>query len=179
MKKMYSWILKLLGWRVKVDIQLPNKCVLCVAPHTSNWDLPLGLTAYRSIGQKVSFLIKKDWFFFPMNLIFNFLGGIPVNRTKKMSLTDQIAEIFNSKEYFHLAITPEGTRKATSEWKMGFYYIALAAKVPIVIISFDYKYKEIKLHETYYPTGEMEKDMDHIKSFYKDINARFPKQFSL
>lgn len=179
MKKIYSSFLRLLGWKVKVDIQLPNKCILCVAPHTSNWDLPLGLVAYRSIGQKVSFLIKKDWFFFPMNLIFGSLGGIPVDRSKKTSLTDQIADIFNSKDYFHLAITPEGTRKVASEWKMGFYYIALAAKVPIVIISFDYKFKEIKLHEAFFPTGDMDKDLAHIKSFYKNINARFPKQFNL
>lgn len=177
--KFYKKILSKLGWKLDNKIQLPDKCVLCVAPHTSNWDLPLGLTAYKALGKKPHFLIKKSWFFFPLNLIFKSLGGIPVDRSKKNSLTEQVVELFNSNDYFNLAITPEGTRKKNSNWKQGFYYMALAAKVPIVIVTFDYKFKEIVIHAMFTPTGNIENDMPIIKSYYKDVNAKFPENFAI
>ena len=177
MRKICNWIFRLMGWSIQMDIDLPDKCVICAAPHTTNWDLPIGLLAYTSIGGKASFLIKKSWFFFPMNLLFNTLGGIPVDRSKKTSLTEQIAEIFNSKEKFQLAITPEGTRKANAEWKMGFYYIALTAHVPIVVASFDYSKKLITFHNTITPSGDIAKDLPIIKSYYKSSMAKYPDKF--
>ncbi len=130
MKKICKFIIKLIGWKILVRTSLPDKCVICVAPHTSNWDLFLGLIIYKSMGRKASFLIKKDWFFFPMNLIFRALGGIPVDRSRKTSLTEQMAEEYARRENFQLAITPEATRKLNTEWKKGFYFIAQAANVP-------------------------------------------------
>lgn len=169
----------MMGWTIVSEIDFPDKCVICVAPHTSNWDMPIGYLAYTAMGRKASFLIKKDWFFFPMNILFNALGGIPIDRSKSMSMTDQIVEVFNSRDKFNLAITPEGTRKPNADWKKGFYYIALAAKVPIVVASFDYKNKVITFHETVSPTGDIEKEMAYIKSFYKDAHAKFPENFIL
>lgn len=179
MKKISALILSLLGWKINITFPIPPKCVLCIAPHTSNFDLPLGLIAYKSIGQKASFLIKKDWFFFPLNILFKALGGIPVDRSKKTSLTDQIVKIYNERKIFHLAITPEGTRKPNAEWKMGFYYIALKANVPIVIISFDYKLKLINVHDVFNPTGKAEEDIEKIKNYYRNVQAKFPNQFVL
>jgi len=48
-----------------------------------------------------------------------------------------IAKIFHEKEVFRLAIAPEGTRKKVTEWKTGFYYMALKANVPIIPVAFD------------------------------------------
>lgn len=179
MKRISKFILKSLGWSIKCNVDLPDKSVICVAPHTSNWDLPLGLMVYKSMGRKASFLIKKDWFFFPMNMLFNALGGIPVDRSRKTSLTEQIAEVYNSKEKFELAITPEGTRKAAAEWKMGFYYIALAAKVPIIIASIDYKKKKVVFINQLIPSGDAEADLATIKTYYKGVTAKFPEKFIL
>lgn len=179
MKKVYKFILKRLGWTIKTSIELPNKSVICVAPHTSNWDLPLGLIVYKAMGRKASFLIKKDWFFFPMNILFDALGGIPVDRSKKTSLTEQIAEVFNSKEKFELAITPEGTRKPNPDWKMGFYYIAMAANVPIVVVSIDYQKKEVHFDKQVTPSGNLEVDLAIIKDSYKEVNAKYPDNFML
>lgn len=179
MKSICKFILKLAGWSIRTNVDFPKKCVICVAPHTSNWDLPIGLMVYTSMGNKASFLIKKDWFFFPMNILFNALGGIPVDRSKKTSLTEQIAEIFNKRERFQLAITPEGTRKANAEWKMGFYYMALAANVPILVASFDYKKKEVEFHKTVNATGDLDKDLAIIKDCYKNVTAKVPENFIL
>jgi 1-acyl-sn-glycerol-3-phosphate acyltransferase len=97
------------GWKLgPVDgVDLP-KCIVCVAPHTSNWDFIVGKLFYTSIGCNAGFLIKKEWFFFPFNLLFNWLGGVPVDRGKRTSVTDQMVERFKTSERFQLAVTPEG-----------------------------------------------------------------------
>lgn len=179
MKNICKFILRLIGWRVTGLTDLPSKCVICVAPHTSNWDLPLGLIVYKSIGRKASFLIKKEWFFFPMNLIFKLLGGIPVDRSRKTSLTEQMSEIYAKNETFQLAITPEATRKLNTEWKKGFYFIAMAANVPIVVAALDYGKKEVDFKMVLMPTGDVDKDIAEIKAYYKDVTAKHPQHFSL
>lgn len=179
MRAICKFILRLAGWKTVGLSDYPLKCIFCVAPHTSNWDLPLGLVAYKAMGRRASFLIKKEWFFFPMNLIFKMLGGIPVDRSRKTSLTEQIAEIFAGREKFQLAITPEATRKRNPDWKMGFYYIAIAANVPIVVVAMDYKKKEIDFKKVIKPSGDAEADLKTIKACYKDVTARHPKNFAL
>jgi len=179
MKSICKFILKMIGWKVVVRTELPKKCVICVAPHTSNWDLLLGLIVYKSMGRKARFLIKKEWFFFPMNFIFNMLGGIPVDRVRKTSLTDQMTEKFERYDDFQVAITPEATRKRNPEWKRGFYYIAMAANVPIVIAAIDYAKKEVEFKKIIFPTGDADADMVEIKACYKDVTARHPENFAL
>lgn len=179
MKKICNFILKLIGWKIVGITNLPDKSVICVAPHTSNWDLLLGLIIYKAMGRKASFLIKKEWFFFPMNLIFNIIGGIPVDRSRKTSLTEQMSELFAEREHFQLAITPEATRKLNPEWKKGFYFIALAAKVPIVVVALDYGKKEVDFKKILIPSGDADADIDEIKACYKGVKARHPKYFSI
>jgi len=179
MKKALSKaILKMAGWKLGPveGVELP-KCVICVAPHTSNWDFPIGKLFYTSIGCTASFLIKKEWFFFPFNLLFKALGGVPIDRSKRTSVTEQMVEEFNSRLVFQLAITPEGTRKRASEWKKGFYYIALAAKVPILLGYFDYAKKEVGIKTVFYPTGDADEDIKKIRSYYKGVKGRNPKNF--
>ena len=39
LKKLHNWILyKQLGWTAEVDQPHPDKFIICLAPHTSNWD---------------------------------------------------------------------------------------------------------------------------------------------
>lgn len=177
MKSICRFILRIIGWKATGKTDYPSKCVICVAPHTSNWDLILGLIIYTSMGRKSYFLIKKDWFIFPFNLLFKALGGIPVDRSKKTSLTEQIAAEFEKREKFQIAVTPEGTRKPNNEWKKGFYYIALAARVPIVIVALDYKRKEANFKEVLFPSGDIEVDMKTIKACYDDVTGRHPDRF--
>ena len=77
MKKAISKaLLRLAGWKLGPVVEDVPKCVICVAPHTSNWDFIVGKLFYTSIGRNASFLIKKEWFFFPFNLLFDWLGGV-------------------------------------------------------------------------------------------------------
>lgn len=171
-------ILRMAGWKLgpTEGVTLP-KCVICAAPHTSNWDFPVGKLFYTSIGCTASFLIKKEWFFFPFNLFFKAVGGVPIDRSKRTSVTEQMVEQFNSRPVFQLAITPEGTRKAAAEWKKGFYYIALEAQVPILLGYFDYVKKEVGIKAVFHPTGDVEADIRKIRSYYKGVKGRNPHNF--
>ena len=80
-----------------------------------------------------------------------------MNRQKNENKVDTIAKIFQEKEVFRLAIAPEGTRKKVSEWKTGFYYMALKANVPIIPVAFDYGKKQVVYHAPFYPTGNIDR----------------------
>ncbi len=170
-------ILKLFGWSVRYTVEEPQKSIICVAPHTSNWDFILGKLAYWSERKEAGFLMKKSWFFFPAGYLFKAMQGVPIDRSKRMSVTDQMVKIFNKRERFHLAITPEGTRKAVPEWKTGFYRIAVGAGVPIQLAYLDFGKKEIGITEVFYPTGDEKADMSHIYNFYRNVTAKKPEQF--
>lgn len=178
MKRTSKFILtKILGWSV-VDkaVDVP-KCVVAVAPHTSNWDFIIGKLAYSSLGRTANFLIKKEWFFFPFNLFFKSIGGIPVERNKKTSMTEVLAAEFDKHEQLHLAITPEGTRKPRKEWRKGFYFIAHKANVPILLIALDYGKKEAAVLDIFYPTGDYKTDIVKIRAYYKDVTPKKPENF--
>lgn len=179
MQKLSQWILKLFGWKAYVTVAEPPKSVICVAPHTSNWDFPIGELSYLSLGRKSSFLIKKSWFFFPMGQLFTALGGVPVDRSKRTSVTQQMADEFAKREKFHLAVTPEGTRSLVAKWKMGFYHIAVQANVPIQLAYIDYAKKELAIKEVFYPTGDEKTDLEKIQEYYKNVHAKFPEKFNL
>ncbi len=179
MQKISQFILKLFGWTIKVQVDEPKKSVICVAPHTSNWDFPIGKLSYLALGREASFLIKKSWFFFPMGYFFDAMGGIPVDRSKKSSITDLMADEFQKREHFHLAITPEGTRSLVDKWKMGFYHIAVKAGVPIQLAYLDYGKKEMGIMDIFYPTGDENADLEKIQHYYSNISARFPEKFNL
>ena len=171
------WALHLLGWKIGPKGDDVPKCVICVAPHTSNVDFTMGKLFYNAIGRKAKFLIKKEWFVFPLSLIFKNMGGIPINRSKSSSTTEQLAEEFSRRDVFHLAITPEGTRKKAEEWKKGFYYIALKAGVPIQVAYIDYGKKEVGIKTTFYPTGNADEDIFTIRSMYEGIIGCHKKNF--
>lgn len=172
--------MKLIGWKAAVSVVIPEKCIFCVAPHTSNFDFLLGKVMFCAIGGKrPSFLIKKEWFAFPFGLIFNRIGGIPVDRGRKTSLVDQIVERFQHQDRFQLAITPEGTRKANPKWKLGFYHIAKKANVPILLTYIDYKKKEVGIDRYFTPTDNEEEDIRQIKRYFKDFVGKNPEGFTV
>ena len=176
--KLCSWLLyKRLGWTKEVTQPHPEKFIICLAPHTSNWDFALGQMYSRAEGMKINFLMKKEWFFWPLGPIFKRMGGIPVWRSKKSSMTDNLAETAKKMDKFQLCITPEGTRSPNPDWKKGFYYIALKADIPILLYGVDYEKKEIVCTRTFIPTGNIDADMKVIKDYFKDFKGKYPEKF--
>lgn len=174
-----KYILKLFGWEVCCSVPDYPKCIICVAPHTSNWDFVLGKLAYWSLGRQAGFLIKESWFFFPMNILFKALGGIPVSRRRGSSLTETLIKKFDSTDRMSLAITPEGTRSKVSEWRTGFLHIAYDAHVPIVLGAIDAANKIIHLEKTFNPTGDIPADMNVIKNYYRQFDGLKPENFAV
>lgn len=179
MKKLCEKILKWCGWTIANEVELPDKCVICIAPHTSNWDFVWGNLFNVVMQAKSHFFMKKEWFRFPLGGIMRSLGGIPVDRSKHTSLTDQIAAEFAKHEKFQVGITPEGTRKYNPNWKRGFYVIAQKANVPIVLSVIDFAKKELGYKRIFTPTGNYDADIVLIKEFYKDAKGKYPELFGL
>lgn len=178
---MWKQILRIFGWKVDITVPHRQKCIICVAPHTSNYDFILGLSAYKSIGRKANFLMKESWFFFPLGLLFKKLGGIPVKRDKKSDMTSRIIERFHESDYINLAITPEGTRSRTNRWHSGFLYIAQGTGVPVQLGVIDYRNKKIIIRDEMQPSGDIADDMRTIRRFYSGFtdSAYKPDKFRL
>ena len=177
MKRVSTFILnRILGWKVENSFpKEPKKYIIIAAPHTSWIDFPIAILARMSVGTMVHFIGKGSLFKFPFGYFFRALGGTPVDRTKSNKLVDAVINLFNSKEEFRLALSPEGTRKKVAHWKTGFYYIAKGAKVPVVMATLDFENKKLKISEPYYVTGDLEKDFEHFNLFYKNVKGRNPE----
>ena len=168
-----------MGWTTRIEVEHPDKYILCLAPHTSNWDFIIGLLYSRAEGMKINFLMKKEWFFWPLGGWFRHLGGIPVYRDKHTSMTDALADTARKTPRFRLCVTPEGTRSLNPEWKKGFYFIALKAGIPILIYGLDYQRRLIECKHVMTPSGDVEADMKKIKTYYKDFKGKKPELFTV
>lgn len=174
------FILRIAGW--KVDITVPDypKCIICVAPHTSNWDFIIGKLAYASVGRKAGFLMKESWFFFPLGAFFRSIGGVavPRRRGKSGSLVDFLIKKYDNSDRLTLAITPEGTRSRTTAWHTGFLRIAYEAKVPIVLGAIDFADKCVTITREFSPIGDIDHDLASVKEYYKDFKGLYPEKFT-
>ena len=177
LRPLYLFLFRLFGWRINGSFPSElKKYIIAVAPHTSNWDFPVGVAA-RSILriQSARFLGKSQLFKPPYGWLFRALGGYPVERSTSHDLVDQVVKIFNNHEKFILALAPEGTRKKVKKFKTGFYYIAKKANVPIIPVGFDFGKKEVVLGQPLYPSDNIESDFEILYSFYRNITGRNPE----
>ena len=172
---LYRWM----GFSEVVTETRPEKYIIVMAPHTSNWDFVVGTLYARAEGFQCNFLIKKEWFFWPMGILMRKLGGIPVYRDTKTGSTERLATLAMQSKEFHLCITPEGTRQPNREWKRGFYYIALKAQLPILLYGLDYRKKVIECTKVIIPNGDVEGQMAEIKEYFARFTAKKPENFSI
>lgn len=165
-------ILRWMGWRVTVTVPNYRKCIICVAPHTSNWDFIIGKLVYASVNRHAGFLMKQAWFFPPLSWIFRAMGGIPVPPVHGSDLTGEIIKRFNEADSMQLAITPEGTRSRVDNWRTGFLRIAHGANVPICLAVLDFATKTVDVSQTFVATGDIDADMQYIRDFYRNSGAK-------
>ena len=174
------WLLyKRMGYRFEETVKRPRKYIIALAPHTSNWDFIVALLFMGAEKFQCGFMMKKEWFFWPLGPIFRHMGGIPVYRDKNHSVTDILAQKAREAEDFHLCITPEGTRRLQPEWKRGFYYIALKAELPILLYAIDYPGKRIVCTKVLHPSGNVEQDMKIIMDYYRPYQGKYPDKFAV
>ena len=171
--------MRLTGWKFEGAFPNEPKFVIIVAPHTSNWDFPLGVAALFSLGFRIAFMGKHTIFKWPLGPFMRWLGGIPVERSVSRDRVAETVAAFNGADQLILAIAPEGTRKLVPRWKTGFYHVAHGAHVPIVPVSFDFGRKVVGLGPPFMPTGDQEGDIAQIKEFFRGAIARHPENFAM
>ena len=174
------WVLHLKGWQVLGALPADTpKCVLIAAPHTSNWDLPYTLMVAFCLRLNIYWMGKASIFRWPFGPLMRWLGGIAVDRTKSNNLVAaSAAAISAASGPLQLVVPPEGTRGKTPHWKTGFYFIALEARVPIVMAYMDYERKLSGLGPVFQPTGDVDADMAAIKRFYAPFKGRRAAKFA-
>lgn len=153
-----------------------DKAVVVGAPHTSNWDGYWLLVYKVAYGVDVKFFVKKQMFWFPMNILLKGLGGVPLDRVDSRSAVRQAVDAFNENDQFLFGLAPEGTRSRTEYWKSGFYRIAEEAGVPIVLGFFDYPNKRLGFGPMMTLTGDVDADMKIIRSFYETVGGQTPEK---
>lgn len=166
-------ILRICGWRREGRLPDIPKYVMIVAPHTSNWDMPIGMAIVFAFKLKLNWLAKESLFRWPFGGLIRWLGGIPINRSKSCDVVARSIQTFKDKKMI-MVVAPEGTRKKANYWKTGFYHIALGANVPIVMGFIDYARKVGGIGPTLIPTGNIEFDMQKIRCFYDEITGKIP-----
>jgi 1-acyl-sn-glycerol-3-phosphate acyltransferase len=170
-------ILKAGGWTIVGDIPKVDKAVLIAAPHTSNWDGIWGMVYRVAAKLDVHFFAKRSLFWFPLGPILRLLGGVPLDRDRAGGAVQQAVDLFDANETMIFGLSPEGTRKHTGYWKTGFYRIAVAADVPIILGHFDYAKREIGITRLLPLTGDRDADLDAIREYYASHgSARHPEK---
>lgn len=176
LQRLAAHIASRIGWHAEANLPVPDKCVIIGAHHTSGTDFFAMLLLTTALGIKFHWVAKDTLFWGPMGWLARSLGGIPVNRKKRTDFVARMAALFKERQVLRLGIIPEGTRAKASYWKTGFYYIALAAQVPIVMGFADYGRKIVGLGPTLIPSGDIQADMQVIREFYSHIKGRYPHQ---
>ncbi|KAF0163054.1 MAG: phospholipid/glycerol acyltransferase [Rhodocyclaceae bacterium] len=172
------FILKLLGWRLLDLSQRPAKAVVIAYPHTSNWDFPVTLLALAALPFRAHWVGKDTMFRGILGPIMRGLGGIAVNRRERTGFVERVADEFRRRENFHLIIATEGTRSRQAGWKSGFYRIAVAAGVPVIMAVVDYPKREAGLLASIELTGNEDADMARIAACYEGRKGYHPENAS-
>jgi len=170
-------ILWLTGWRIVGGVPAVPKYVLIAAPHTSNWDFPVALMVCFALRLRVYWMGKASLFPPLLGAVMRWLGGIPVNRARSGNLVQATVDAYNSNQRLIVIVPPEGTRSKVTQWKTGFYYIALGAGVPIALGYLDFSRKEAGLSRMFEPTGDIAADMVEIQAFYAGFTGKNPGKF--
>jgi 1-acyl-sn-glycerol-3-phosphate acyltransferase len=179
LSRLSMWILNILGWTVQADLPDFKKYVVIAAPHTSNWDFPLGILLGKAMQLKPHWMGKHTLFRWPYGWFFRLIGGTPIHRDSGKNYIQQLTDLFDQSDRLVLALAPEGTRRKTDHWKTGFHRIARAANVPIVMAYLDFGHKQVGLGDMFYPGEDIEADFARIREFYSDRKGKYPEQASL
>lgn len=167
-------LLKLIGWTFYFKPLPGPHGIAVVYPHTSNCDFFIGLLAKWAVGLQFRWLAKDSLFRGPMGFMMRYWGGVAVDRSAPQGAIARLAQTMRASKWFWLAITPEGTRSYRPCWKSGFYRIALAAEVPVLLVAIDYGKKVVDVTHTMMLTGDEAADMAAIAKYYEDVRALYP-----
>lgn len=169
-------VLRIAGWRIDGRVPALPRMVVCVAPHTSNWDFVIGYAAKMTLGLRAHWLGKHTLFRAPFGGFMRRMGGIPVDRSAAHGVVAQVADWYRREPQLMLGVTPEGTRRKVDRWKTGFYHIAREADVPIWPVALDWGTRVVRLGEPLVPTGDETADLEVLQAFFRRARGRVPER---
>ncbi len=172
-------LLEMFGWKLISNTPVNRKYVIICAPHTSLWDYPLFLFALFSVDNNCRWLGHSKIFRGPLGPIARCFGAFELENNSRKSFVQKLSNELSREESLVFCLTPEGSSSFVPRWRSGFYYIALTANVPIGLGFIDYKNKTLGLGDYFMPTGDIEKDLNFIRHFYRDVTPRNPDRAGL
>ncbi len=177
--RLAAWMMHAFGWRIEVLDPLPEKCVIIVYPHTSNWDFPVGLlskwaTGLTAVSEAMRFAGKESLFRAPWGAFFRAVGGFPVNRSGSNGFVDQMTARFANESRLRFVLSPEGTRSFAPHMRSSFYFVAKAAKVPVILGALDFSGKRMLVNEVFTPGDDVDADLRRIEAYYQSIASTGP-----
>ena len=170
-EKLITWR----GWTIVGTKPTVNKAVFIGVPHTSNWDFLLFMGVIHHFDIQVRFLIKDGLMKWPLSVLFTHLGAIPVDRSSHHHLIESVARSFDENDEMMLLVAPEGTRARSDHWKSGFWRMAEAADVPVIMSFIDGETKTTGLGPTVKIDGDLEAFMELAREFYVDKHGLDPR----
>lgn len=174
-RKIGYMILRSMRWRIEGEIPNLKKMVIIGAPHTTNWDFVIGMSALMALGVRVHWIGKDTIFKWPVKYVWHWLGGEPVDRFHAHGVVEQIIQKFSAHDQFILGLSPEGTRRDIPKWRSGFYHVSVGAGVPILLVAFDFPSKTLRIGELFYPTSNPDSDMLQLTGYFKNFRGKFVK----
>lgn len=168
-------LLNAIGWQFHFRPLPGPHGIAVVYPHTSNCDFFVGLLAKWAVGLKFRWVAKESLFRGPMGTIMRALGGIAIDRSAPQGAIARLGQTILASKWCWLAITPEGTRGYRPYWKSGFYRIARAADLPVLLVALDYGKKVVDVTRIVHLTGDETADMAAIARAYEGVQALYPK----
>ena len=171
-------LLRRAGWTISGARPDAPRYVLVASPHSSNWDTAVMLLFAVHFGIRLRWVGKRESFRWPLGLLLRRLGGIPIERVGGQGVVAATAAVFRGRAELALAIAPDGTRSARDYWRSGFYHIARAAEVPLVLSYLDWGARRAGIGPTLPLTGDVRADMEPIRAFYAGMVGRHPEQTS-
>lgn len=169
-------LLRLFGWRLVMNLPPERKFIMTAAWHTSNWDFPLTVLAAGGMGLPLKYLGKQELIDGKLGWLLSRMGVIGIDRTPGSGVVEQVASLFAAKDQLMLAVAPEGTRGVAGHWGTGFYYMALAASVPIVFGFLDGDSKRIGIDGYFKPSGKRQQDLQIVKDYYENLKSLKPEK---
>ncbi len=166
------------GWHIHGDWPALRKAVLVAAPHTSNWDAIYMLAAAGYFRISLQWMGKASLTQGPFGWIVRALGCVPIDRSARHDVVEAMRAAFAARSDMLLAVPPEGTRGLARTWKSGFYHIARAAEVPLILSVLDYGTKTIDIAAVFYPTGDYDADTIAIRSYYQSAAGKHRGKFA-
>jgi len=170
--KFCGWLLKRLGWTSDSGPMTEKKAIVLGVPHTSVWDFLISYLFYAQFDKPAHIMIKKEFFFWPLGWFLRKVGCIPVDRSSAAGMVKSLITEMEKEDFFHLAIAPEGTRKATKKWKTGYHVIAKAVDCPVYMGYFDWGRKRVGVGEKFELTDDARGDTEKIQAHYEKMGLQ-------